>query len=104
LDVDLRVVTIPRRDDPETRAAIDALAAVAAAAGGTLVAEIAEDAAARAVALLIDGDVLAVESPRRKRARWFGKPSFAVRALAAGARELLVLAPRDGETSVRDSS
>jgi hypothetical protein len=41
--------------------------------------------------------VLAVESPRKKR-RWFGKHSFAVRALAAGVRELLVLAPRATET------
>jgi hypothetical protein len=50
----------------------------------------------RIVQLLIAGDVLAVESPRKRR-RFFGKPSFAVRALAAGAREMLVLAPRDGD-------
>ena len=50
--------------------------------------------AVRIVQLLADGDVLAVESPRHPKRPLFGKPSFAVRALAAGARELLVLAPR----------
>jgi two-component system, OmpR family, sensor histidine kinase KdpD len=104
LDVDLRVLAIVPREDAQTRAALDALAAAAAEAHGTFVTEIAPDAAVRAVALLAGGDVLAVESPRSKRSRFFGKPSFAVRALAAGARELLVLAPRDGEPSVRNNS
>ncbi|MDQ6944345.1 MAG: hypothetical protein M3169_17750, partial [Candidatus Eremiobacteraeota bacterium] len=71
LDVDLRVVEITADDDPE---------------------------AARIVQLLAEGDVLAVESPRHPKRRFFGKPSFAVRALAAGARELLVLAPRTSAT------
>jgi two-component system, OmpR family, sensor histidine kinase KdpD len=69
LDVDLRVLTIEPQDG-------------------------APDAAVRIVELLAPGDVLAVESPRHHRRRFFGTPSFAVRTLAAGARELLVLAPR----------
>ena len=54
--------------------------------------------AAKALAgMLSPGEVLAVESPRRRRRLLFGKRSFAVRALAAGVRELLVLAPRQNE-------
>jgi two-component system sensor histidine kinase KdpD len=97
LDVDLRVVAITARDDAQTRAAVDALALATSAVNGTFVADVAPDAALRAVAMLVDGDVLTVESPRYAKRRFFGKPSFAVRALAAGARELLVLAPRDAE-------
>ncbi len=93
LEIDLRVVAVTLRDDPPTRATIDTLAAATSAARGAFVAEIAPDAAVRIVAMLADGDVLAVESPRGSR-RLFGKRSFAVRALAAGARDLLVLAPR----------
>ncbi|HEY0614647.1 MAG TPA: hypothetical protein VGC96_08400 [Candidatus Elarobacter sp.] len=104
LDVDLRVLAIAPRDEPGSRAAIDTLAAAASAADGTFVADVAPDAAVRAVAMLTDGDVLAVESPRHARRRFFGKPSFAVRALAAGARELLVLAPRESESGVKNSS
>jgi two-component system sensor histidine kinase KdpD len=93
LDVDLRVIAISQRDDAETRAAVDTLARAATEAHGSFVAEVAPDAAVRIVEMLGEGDVLAVESPRKRRG-WFGKRSFAVRALAAGARELLVLAPR----------
>ena len=99
LDVDLRVVAITPRDDAQTRTAIDALAQATAEAHGSFVADVAADAALRIVAMLADGDVLVIESPRKSRG-WFGKRSFAVRALAAGARELLVLAPRSqGVTS-----
>ena len=93
LDVDLRVVAISQRDDAATRATADALARAATEAHGSFVAEVAPDAAVRVVEMLGPGDVLAVESPRKRRG-WFGKRSFAVRALAAGARELLVFAPR----------
>jgi two-component system sensor histidine kinase KdpD len=94
LDVDLRVVAITPLDDPATRAGIDALARATSAVRGSFVADVAPDAAERIVEMLAPGDVLAVESPRHPKARFFGKSSFAVRALAAGARELLVLAPR----------
>ena len=93
LDVDLRVVAISQRDDAATRATADALARAATEAHGSFVAEVAPDAAVRVVEMLGPGDVLAVESPRKRRG-WFGKRPFAVRALAAGARELLVFAPR----------
>jgi two-component system sensor histidine kinase KdpD len=96
LDVDLRVVAVAPRDDAATRAAVDALARATASVKGTFVTEVADDAAVRVVQTLVPGDVLAVESPRGRRT-WFGKRSFAVRALAAGARELLVMAPRDAK-------
>jgi two-component system sensor histidine kinase KdpD len=94
IDVDLRVVTVLTRDDPATRAAVEALKRATAAVRGTFVVEEAPDAAVRIVETLAEGDVLAVESPRKRRGL-FGKHSFAVRALAAGAREMLVLAPRE---------
>jgi hypothetical protein len=40
-----------------------------------------------------DLDTIVIESPRAKQ-RLFGAPSFAIRLLRAGARELIVLAPR----------
>ncbi len=67
LGVELKVVTVPKGDG---------------------------DTATRLVGMLAPGDILAVESPRRGRRLPFGRRSFAVRTLAAGARELLVLAPR----------
>jgi len=94
LDVDLRVVAITPQDDAATRAAADVLARATTSVRGTFVADVAPDPAVRIVQLLAEGDVLAVESPRHAKRRFFGKPSFAVLALAAGARELLVLAPR----------
>ncbi len=94
LDVDLRVVAITPQDDPATRAAVDALARATNGVRGSFIAEVAPDAAVRIAQLLLDGDVLVVESPRRRKRRFFGTASFAVRALAAGARELLVLAPQ----------
>jgi K+-sensing histidine kinase KdpD len=92
LDVDLRVVTLTTHDDAETRSIVDALAQTTKAVHGTFVADVAAVAATRIVEMLGDGDVLAVESPRNRR-RFLGRRSFAVQALAAGARELLVLAP-----------
>ena len=98
LDVDLRVVAVTANDEPAARAAIDVLAAATSAVHGTFLADVAPDAAVRIVETLADGDVLAIESPRNKR-RLFGKRSFAVRVLAAGARELLVFAPRDADSA-----
>ena len=103
LDVDLRVVAIAPLDEPATRTAIDVLSRATAAARGTFVAEIAPDAALRIVESVGAGDVLAVESPRGAR-RLFGKRSFAVRVLAAGARELLVFAPREGDRAAEPRS
>ena len=94
LDVDLRVVVITQRDDAATRTVVDALARATAATRGAFVADVAPDAAARVVEMAAPGDVIAVESPRNRRRPFFGKRSFAVRALAAGARELLVFSPR----------
>ncbi len=94
LDVDLRVICVTPDDGPAARPPVDALAAVTAALHGTFVAAVGADAAGRIAELLTDGDVLAVESPRHKR-RPFGRRSFAVRVLAAGVRDLLLLAPRD---------
>jgi len=101
LDAELRVVTIAPRDDPQAREVTDALARDAAAARGTFVADVAPDAAAKVVEMLRDGDVLMVESPRTPK-RLFGPHSFAVRALAAGARELFVLVPRDDAMTVAE--
>ncbi len=94
LDVDLRACCVSADDDPAARALVDGLAAATAAVRGTFVATVAADPAVRVAELLAEGDVLAVESPRRKRSP-FGRRSFAVRVLEAGVRELLVLAPRD---------
>jgi two-component system sensor histidine kinase KdpD len=99
LDVELRVIAIAPSDDAPAQAAVGVLSQAASAVRGTFVTEVAPDAAARVVAMLADGDLLAVESPRRPKRRFFGKRSFAVRALAAGARELLVLSPRDADAA-----
>ncbi len=97
LDVDLRVMVVtPESNDP-TGAAIAVLARAVHAAHASFVHEVAPDAPARVVERLADGDVVAVESPRTRRGL-FGKHSFAVRLLAAGVREMLVLAPhRDAD-------
>jgi two-component system sensor histidine kinase KdpD len=94
LDVDLRVFCVTPDDEPATRTRVDGLAAVTGAVRGTFVATVGDDAPVRVAEMLTDGDVLVVESPRHKR-RPFGRRSFAVRALEAGVREMLVLAPRD---------
>ena len=96
LDVDLRVVLVTPADSAAgaTSAVAEALERAAATARGSFVRDVAPDPAVRIAATLVEGDVLAVESPRKAR-RLFGRRSFAVRALAAGTREMLVLAPRD---------
>jgi two-component system sensor histidine kinase KdpD len=96
LDVDLRVVVVTPRDDEATRTTVAALRRAASAVQANFVSEVAPDAAARLAALLGDGDVVTVESPRKRR-RLFGKHSFAYRLLAAGVREMLVLAPREDD-------
>jgi hypothetical protein len=53
----------------------------------------AADPAAGLVAAAKEFDTIVVESPRGKR-RLFTPPSFAIRLLRAGARELIALAPR----------
>jgi len=52
----------------------------------------AASAPAALVAAAGEADVIVAESPRGKH-RLFGPPSFAVRLLDAGAREILVLVP-----------
>ncbi len=93
LDIDLRVVALTARDDPATRAVLASLETAATAARANFTTNHTSDAAVQLASLLSEGDLLVVESARR-RAAPFGKRPFAVRALAAGARELLVLAPR----------
>lgn len=51
------------------------------------------DAASALVGVARELDVIAVESPRGRH-RLFSPPSFAIRLLRAGCREMLVLAPR----------
>lgn len=96
LDVDMRVVTVLRPGDDLRQPSLDALRKAARAAKGNFLADRAEDPAERLAAIAGPTDVIAVESPRRGR-RLFGKSSFALRLLRAGARELIVLAPRDAD-------
>jgi two-component system sensor histidine kinase KdpD len=96
LDVDLRVVVVNSRDDDAARAIVDVLARAASTAKGSFLADVAPDPAVRIAEMLADGDVVAVESPRKRRG-WFGKHSFAARLFAAGAREMLVLAPHNAD-------
>jgi hypothetical protein len=93
LDVDLRVVVVLKPGDDLAQPVLDALRKATRAAKGNFLADRSEDPAERLVTIATPTDVIAVESPRRGR-RLFGKSSFAVRLLRAGARELIVLAPR----------
>lgn len=94
LDVDLRVVTILKPGDDAPHAVVDALARTARKARGSFLSDRGDDAAQRLVAIAEPQDVIAVESPRGPRRLFGGKASFASRVLKAGAKELLVLAPR----------
>jgi hypothetical protein len=76
---------------------LESLSRAARAARGAFLADRADDAAVRLTAIAEPTDVLAIESPRRERRLLGGHPSFAMRLLKAGAREFLVLAPRDAE-------
>jgi two-component system sensor histidine kinase KdpD len=100
LDIDLRVIALTARDDPATRAVLASLEAAASAARANFTTSQTTDAAVQLAGLLTEGDLLVVESARRRPAP-FGKRPFAVRALAAGARELLVLAPRAPSSPVQ---
>jgi two-component system sensor histidine kinase KdpD len=95
LDVDLRVITVLRPGDEEPKDAIDALLRAARAARGTFLADRSDDAAARLVEIADATDVLAVESPRRAKRLFGGRTSFVQRLVRAGAKELLVLVPRE---------
>ena len=101
LDVDLRVVSVVVKQTPESAVALGILAEAAKNARGSFVSGVAPDPAVYLAGLLEDGDALAVESPRKPKAL-FGKRSFAVRALAAGAREILVLVPRESDHRFSD--
>lgn len=91
LDIDLFVahVSLPGAPKP---AVLDTLADAARAAKGKWRSEVSADPVLALIALCGENDVLAVESARGKH-RLFGPRSFAARLFAAGANELLVLAP-----------
>jgi hypothetical protein len=93
LDIDLLVmhVALPGNEPPASL--VETLAKAARAAKGKWRLEVNSDPAAALTAAAGDLDVLVVESPRLKQ-RMFGPASFAVKVIRAGARELLVLAPR----------
>ena len=95
LDVDLRVVTILKPGDDAPQNVLEARRRAARAARGAFLADRADDAAARLVAIAELTDVIVVESPRRERRLLGGRQSFAMRVLKAGARELIVFAPKD---------
>ena len=95
LDVDLRVVTILKPGDDAPQNVLEALSRAARVARGAFLADRADDAAARLVAIAELTDVIVVESPRRERRLLGGRQSFAMRLLKAGARELIVFATKD---------
>jgi two-component system sensor histidine kinase KdpD len=94
LGVDFRVVVIAKPGEQPAPDAVDAITRATRAAHGAFLLDVAADPAVRLVAITEPGDVLACESPRRKRVL-FGPASFALRLLKAGARDLIVLAVRD---------
>ncbi len=96
LDIDFKIFCVLPRASAEFDLALKTLGDAAKAVRGSLAAEAAPNAPLHIAGKLLDGDVLAVESPRKPKTL-FGKRSFAVRALAAGVRELLVLVPREAE-------
>jgi two-component system sensor histidine kinase KdpD len=93
LDIDLLVmhVALPGKEPPAP--VVEALVKATRSAKAKWRLEVNSDPAAALTAAMNDLDVLVVESPRVKH-RLFGPASFAVKALRAGAKELLVLAPR----------
>jgi two-component system sensor histidine kinase KdpD len=93
LDIDLLVMHVALPGKEPSAALVESLTKSTRAAKGKWRLEVNSDPAAALVAAAGDLDVLVVESPRVK-ARLFGPPSFAIKLLRAGARELLVLAPR----------
>ncbi|MDQ2858581.1 MAG: hypothetical protein M3R53_08030 [Candidatus Eremiobacteraeota bacterium] len=97
LDVDLVVTHVAAPAVREDAACLELLMRAARGAKAKWNPVEAANAPAALVAAAADSGVIVVESPRRKR-RLFGPPSFAARVLAAGARELLVLAPHERHT------
>jgi hypothetical protein len=93
LDIDLLVmhVALPGKEPPPELT--EMLVKATRAAKGKWRLEVNSDPAAALKAAAGDLDVLAVESARSKQ-RFFGAPPFAVKLMKAGAREVLVLAPR----------
>jgi hypothetical protein len=93
LDIDLLVmhVALPGKEPPAS--IVDAFVKATRSAKAKWRIEVNSDPAAALVAAMTDLDVLVVESPRVKH-RLFGPSSFAAKAMRAGAKELLVLAPR----------
>jgi two-component system sensor histidine kinase KdpD len=92
LDIDLLVmhVALPGKEQSPP---VELLADATRAAKGKWRLEVNSDPAAALAAAAGERDVLVTESLRTKQ-RMFGAPSFAVKLIRAGARELLVLAPR----------
>jgi two-component system sensor histidine kinase KdpD len=91
LDVDLFVAHVGLPDTPKPEV-LDALGGAVRAAKGKWRYEVNADPVGALIMLCNENDVLAVESARGKH-RLFGPRSFAARLFAAGAGELLVLAP-----------
>jgi two-component system sensor histidine kinase KdpD len=93
LDIDLLVmhVALPGKEPPPELT--ETFVKATRAAKGKWRLEVNSDPAAALRAAAGDLDVLAVESARSKQ-RLFGAPPFSVKLMKAGAREVLVLAPR----------
>jgi two-component system sensor histidine kinase KdpD len=93
LDIDLLVmhVAAPGKETPP--ALIERLANATRAGKGKWRLEVNPEPAAALAAAAGERDVIVIESLRGKQ-RMFGPPPFAVKLIRAGARELLVLAPR----------
>jgi len=89
IDAELRVVTVmPERTRTGDGEAIDALERAAKRAHGSFAVERAGDAVHKLVELIEDGDLLAVESLRKRSL--MRSTSFAARLLRAGAPELMI--------------
>ena len=93
LDIDLLVMHVALPAKEPAAAVTDALVRATRTAKGKWRLEVNSDPAAALVATATELDIIVVESPRVKQ-RLFGPASFATKILRAGARELLVLAPR----------
>jgi two-component system sensor histidine kinase KdpD len=93
LDIDLLVMHVAAPGKALAAPLLEALEKATHAAKGKWRLEVNPEPAAALAAAAGERDVLVVESLRGKQ-RIFGAPAFAVKLLKAGARELLVLAPR----------
>ena len=93
LSIELAVVHVNTPRATPDAGAIEALQKATRVARALWLPLEAADPAAGLVAAAKEFDTIVVESPRGKR-RLFTPPSFAIRLLRAGARELIALAPR----------